>query len=105
MKRSGYLQRVRQDVNRQLMESRHIHTQMCLDAAMIAANSVFNMGPTRCLDFVQAFNQALSEIAQMTIEDGKEDKELWKTKDALDNELKRICGEHFEPWEVRYAGR
>lgn len=40
MKQSGYLQRVRQDVNRQLMESRSIHIQMCLDAALIAAKEV-----------------------------------------------------------------
>ena len=102
MKRSGYLQRVRQDVNRQLTESRSIHTQMCLDAAMIAANEVFNMGPARAKAFADAFSSSLNEIADMTVSDGKTDRELWFTKSKLDERLKRICGEYFQPWEERY---
>lgn len=102
MKRSGYLQRVRRDVNRQLMESRSIHTQMCLDAAMIAANEVFNMGPSRAKAFADAFSSALKEIATMTVQDGKSDKQLWFTKTKLDERLKQICGENFQPWEERY---
>lgn len=103
MKRSGYLQRVRQDINRQLMESRSIHTQMCLDAAMIAANEVFNMGPSRAKAFADAFSSSLSDIATMTVSDGKSDKELWFTKSKLDERLKQICGDNFQPWEVRYG--
>ena len=102
MKRSGYLQRVRQDVNRQLSESRSIHTQMCLDAAMIAANEVFNMGPSRAKAFADAFSSSLNEIADMTVSDGKTDRELWFTKSKLDERLQKICGEHFQPWEERY---
>ena len=102
MKRSGYLQRVQNDVNRQLAESRSIHTQMCLDAAMIAANEVFNMGPIRAKAFADAFSFALTEIATMTISDGKTDKELWFTKSKLDERLKQICGDNFQPWEERY---
>lgn len=102
MKRSGYLQRVRRDVDRQLSESRSIHTQMCLDAAMIAANEVFNMGPTRAKAFADAFSSALREIATMTVQDGKSDKQLWFTKAKLDERLKQICGESFQPWEERY---
>lgn len=102
MKRSGYLQRVRQDVNRQLMESRSIHTQMCLDAAMIAANEVLQLGPGRAKAFCDAFSTAITEIATMTVADGKTDRELWHTKDALDQRLRQICGEHFQPWEERY---
>lgn len=102
MKRSGYLQRVRQDVNRQLMESRSIHTQMCLDAALIAANETLQLGPGRAKAFCDAFSATLSEIANMTVADGKTDRELWHTKDTLDQRLRQICGEHFQPWEARY---
>ena len=103
MKRSGYLQRIQCDVNRQLSESRSIHTQMCLDAAMIAANEVFNMGPSRAKAFADAFSSALREIATMTVQDGKSDKQLWFTKTKLDERLKQICGENFQPWEERYS--
>ena len=99
MKRSGYLRRVRQDVNRQLTESRSIHTQMCLDAAMIAANEVFNMGPSRALAFLVAFSQALVEIAEMTVSDTPD---MEYTKIKLDQRLKQICGNNFQPWEERY---
>lgn len=102
MRQSDYLQRVRRDVDRQLAESRQICIQMCLDAAMIAANEVFNMGPTRAKAFADAFSSSLNEIATMTVSDGKTDKELWFTKSKLDERLKQICGEHFQPWEVRY---
>ena len=102
MKRSGYLQRLQSDVNRQLAESRSVHTQMCLDAAMIAANEVFNMGPSRVEAFCAAFSATLSEIAAMTVSDGKTDRELWHTKDTIDRRLRQICGDHFQPWEERY---
>ena len=95
MKRSGYLQRVRQDVNRQLSESRSIHTQMCLDAA----NEVFNMGPSRVEAFCNAFSDALVSIAQMTVSDTPD---MEYTKAKLDQRLKQICGDKFQPWEERY---
>lgn len=86
----------------QVANARATHTQMCMDAAMIAANEVFNMGPTRCQAFAEAFITAMNEIATMTVQDGKTDKQLWYTKAKLDERLKQICGEHFQPWEERY---
>lgn len=89
-------------VSNQVAASRHIHSQMCKDAALLAANKVFNMGPSRAPEFSEAFDEALRDIAVMTIKDGKDDKQLWYTKEKVDRELKRICGEHFVPWEDRY---
>lgn len=102
MKNNAFLSAVDRRANQIIQETRHIHSQMCLDAAIIACNDVFNMGPTRCMEFVEAFNSALKTIATMTVEDGKNDKELWFTKRKLDERLEKICGEHFEPWEKRY---
>ena len=101
-KRNAFLSAVEKEANRIVAATRHIQTQMCLDAAMIAANEVFNMGPTRCQEFASAFSEALKTIAETTIKDGKDDKELWYTKDSLDKRLVKICGEHFVPWEERY---
>lgn len=99
MKQSGFAKAVAA----QVANARAVHTQMCLDAAMIAANEVFNMGPTRCDDFACAFIEALNEIAHMTVQDAKTDKELWYTKDKVDKRLKKICGDKFQPWEKRYS--
>ena len=99
MKKSGYLMRARA----MEIERRSVHTQMCLDAAMIAANEIFNMGPTRCEAFAAAYSEALNAIAGMTVEDGRTDRDLWFSKRKLDERLQQICGEKFQPWEVRYA--
>lgn len=101
-KHNAFLSAVNREVQRRLTESHHVHTQMCLDAAMIAANDVFKMGPTRCPDFAVAFSEALTEIAELTMEDQKDDKNLWYTKAKVDERLKQICGDHFQPWEERY---
>jgi len=97
---SHYLNHVKREVQRQLAESRPVHTQMCLDAAVIAANEVFNMGPSRCLAFAQAFSEALTEIAEITTDKSND---MDYAKDKLDSRLKVICGEHFNPWDERYA--
>lgn len=98
MKQSGFARAVAI----QVANDRAVHTQMCLDAAMIAANEVFNMGPTRCKDFCEAFSKAINEIANMTVKDSKADKDLWYTKDKVDERLKKICGDYFQPCEIRY---
>ena len=97
-KNSAFILMVQKEVQR----SRRILVQMCLDAAMIAANEVFNMGPGRCEAFCSAFNATMDELARMTLEDGKDDKQLWHTKAVLDERLKAICGDKFQPWATRY---
>ncbi len=74
--------------------------QMAKDAAFLAAAETFHMGPGRVPAFSAAFDQALHDIAAMTVEDTK-DMEYTKTK--LDQRLRQICGEHFVPWEERYG--
>lgn len=76
-----------------------VHTRMCLDAAIIAANEVLQLGPKRVQRFQEAFSEALNEIATMSVEDAAD---LVYTKEKLDNRLKPILGEHFLPWDERY---
>lgn len=76
-----------------------IQIQMCLDAAIIAANEVLQLGPKRVQRFQEAFSEALNEIATMSVEDAAD---LVYTKEKLDNRLKPILGEHFLPWDERY---
>lgn len=79
-----------------------IHTQMCFDAAMMAANDVFNMGESRCPEFTSRFSYYVAEIAQTTIEDSRD---MEYTKQRIDDRLRKICGKHFTPYEVRYRRR
>ena len=96
MKQSGYLKRVQAGVRQQIFASRNVHTQMCLDNAMIAANVVFHMGPSRAEQFAMEFSRTLGELSDMTIED------MEYTKAKLDDRLRSICGDKFQPWEERY---
>lgn len=83
-----------------MAESRAVHTQMCLDAAMLAANEVLHMGSGRAAAFADAFSAALMEIAEMTVGDTPD---MEYTKDKLDARLRQIVGDGFQPWDERYA--
>ena len=98
MKQSGYLQRRAEEK----AADNAVLSQMHLEVAIIAANKVLNLGPTRVLAFEKAFRETLQDVTDMTVLDGKTDKQLWYTKAKLDERLKQIYGEHFQPWEVRY---
>lgn len=102
--KNAFLSAVESEVRRRTAGITATTSQMALDAAMIAANEVFNMGESRCQAFKDAFITAMNEISEMTVEDGKIDKELWYSKDKLDQRLKMICGKHFVPWDQRYGG-
>ena len=77
--------------------------QIARDAAMIATNEVLQMGPGRAKEFALAFTAAVNDIGTMMFEDQQDDKEFVYTKARVDRRLKEICGENFQPWEVRYG--
>lgn len=78
--------------------------QMCIDSAFLAASDVFRMGPGRCEAFGTAMTGYLREMAQMMLDDAKDDPELAYTREKVDGRLRQICGEKFKPWEARYEG-
>ena len=77
--------------------------QWCEDAAMMAANKVLGLGEGRAEEFGRAYCEIMDEIAKLVRDDGLDDKELVYAKAKIDNTLKRICGKHFQPWDVRYG--
>lgn len=76
--------------------------QMFVDGAFIAANKVLKMGPGRCEKFGEEMISSINELAKIVVDDAKDDPNFEYAKVTIDRELKRICGEKFEPWEVRY---
>lgn len=76
--------------------------QIGQDAGMMAAKDVFGMGQKRALDFAVAYREYFNEICRMIKDDTVGDDEFWETKEKVDRKLKQICGESFDPWEVRY---
>ena len=98
--KNAYAKKLQAVMDTRLARQQMIDMQMAKDAALIAAAEVFHMGPGRVPAYSAAFDQALHDIAAMTVEDTK-DMEYTKTK--LDQRLRQICGEHFIPWEERYG--
>lgn len=76
--------------------------QWCADAAILAANEVFQRKGEKLVEFHNAFIKYANEIAEMTLADAKDDKNIDYTKGKVDGRLKEILGEAFEPWETRY---
>lgn len=76
--------------------------QMCIDSAFMAAADVFQMGPGRCESFGKAMMGYLQEMSLMMSADSKDDPELTYTCAKVDQRLKKICGDKFDPWDVRY---
>lgn len=78
--------------------------QMAQDAATIAAHDVLGMGSGRAVAFTIALREELNALANMTVEDAKDDDDIWYTKAKLDEKIKAIVGEeNFAPWEERYG--
>ena len=77
--------------------------QLAQDAAMIAANEVLQMGPGRAPDFAAVMRDTVNEIADVMLADQKDDEKFAYTRGVVDRRLKKICGEHFVPWEERYG--
>lgn len=77
--------------------------QLAQDAAMISANEVLQMGPGRASDFASKMREVVNEIADVMLADQKDDEKFAYTRGVVDRRLKKICGEHFVPWEERYG--
>lgn len=77
--------------------------QIVQDAAFLAASDVFQMGPGRCEAFGVAIRNYVNEIAKTMYDDQKGDLDYVYTREKVDQRLKQICGDKFDPWEVRYG--
>jgi len=77
--------------------------QQSLDMALITLNAEFGFGPERCAAFETAFRQTFIDYAQMCVEDGANDDEIWFTKEKVDRALRRACGEDILSFDERYA--
>lgn len=76
------------------------------DAAVIAANRALGMGPGRAAAFIEAWHEALNELADLYVTDADEnhDKEISYSKGTRDEVIRRIVGEeNFVPFDRAYG--
>ena len=56
-------------------------------------------------EFKRVTNAYVNEIAELIVEDSKDDKELAYSKEVLDRRIREIVGEeNFLPYDERYGG-
>lgn len=76
------------------------------DAAIVAANKTFNMGPGRAAAFANNYNEALEFLATLFISDCDEnnDKQIEYAKGKRDEIILKIVGkENFVPFDTMYG--
>lgn len=76
------------------------------DAAVIAANRALGMGPGRAAAFIEAWHEALNELADLYVTDADEnhDNEISYSKGTRDEVIRRIVGEeNFVPFDRAYG--
>ncbi len=86
----------------ELSQQRIFIIQQCKDIMLIAAGSL-GFGPERAKRLSEAFDRAFTEYALTLVKNAKSDRDLWYTKAKMDEQLKLVCGEHFQPWDERYG--
>lgn len=76
------------------------------DAAIIAANKSFHMGPGRAAQFANDYNEAMEFLATLFIDDceGNHDDQLDYAKGKRDEIILKIVGEeNFVPFDKYYG--
>lgn len=81
-----------------------IALQISADAALMAADDVFDVSVYRAEQFHLAHIDNVNAIAKLTVEDSESDPNIEYTKADIDRRLLQIVGkDNFEPWEKRYG--
>ena len=101
-KPSPYLMKLQAQKAAEMSQQRRFTIQWCADAAILAANEVFQRKGPKLTEFHNAFVRYAHEIAEMTLEDAKDDKTIGYTKGKLDARMQDLLGDDFVPWEERY---
>lgn len=101
-KPNAYLLHLQAQKAAEMKRQRLFTIQWCADAAILAANEVFHRKGEKLVEFYNAFVKYSHEIAEMTIEDAKDDKGISYTKGKLDAALQELLGDDFRPYEERY---
>ena len=100
MKKSGFLARMEAQKEREKLETLRFTRQLITDMSIIALNNAFGFGAERLKKYTDEMLRVYEEYADIWNSDTI-DTEYSRGK--LDMKLRQICGEHFEPWEVRYG--
>ena len=98
----NYVQRQQLNREREASFHRRFAIQFCMDGVAIGLNEHLGLEGQELVDCMNTIGHWVMEIARLTVDDAKDDKEIVYTKDQVDKRLQSILPpENFAPWEVR----
>lgn len=83
-----------------LTDAQAFTAQIICDLMVIALHDKFGFGYDRCKRVTDEISENYSQYWKIWHED-TQDREY--AKEVIDRRLKEICGDKFQPWEVRYS--
>ena len=96
----------KQQRNRAIEASFHrrFAIQFCMDGVAIGLNEHLGLQGTELVDCMDTIGKWIMNIAGLTVDDSKDDKECVYTKVSIDRRLQEILPpENFKSWDERMA--
>lgn len=103
-KRNSFIDRLARDREADIAVARkHSRTYM-LDMVTLALGRM-GFREARFKKFDEALTEACEDYGKLILDDSRADKDIWYSKDKLDEELKRYVGSLFVPYDQRYYSK
>lgn len=100
-KRNSFIDRLARDREAEISVARKQSRRYMLDMVTLALGRL-GWRESRFQRFDKVLSEVCEDYGKLILDDAKADKELWYSKEKMDNELKRYVGRFFIPWDERY---
>ena len=100
-KKNSFINRLARERQADIAVNRRLARTYMLDMVTVALGRM-GFRESRFKKFDEALTAACEDYGKLILDDSKTDKEIWYSKDKLDEELKRYVGSMFVPYNERY---
>lgn len=100
-KRNSFMDRIARQQDAEITLARKQARTYMLDMVTIALGRM-GFREKRFKKFDEVLTEVCFDYGKLILDDASTDKELWYSKDKLDEELKSYVGSSFVPWDERY---
>lgn len=100
-KPNSFIDRLAREKEAEIAIARRQSRVYMLDMVTIALGRM-GFREARFKKFDDALTEACKDYGKLILDDSKDDKDLWYSKEKLDAELKRYVGDLFAPYDERY---
>lgn len=100
-KRNSFVDRLAREREAEISVARKHARIYMLDMVTLALGRM-GWRESRFKKLDEILTEVCDEYGRLVIDDAKDDKDIWYSKDKMDDELKRYVGSLFVPFEERY---